>query len=57
MDTKNPRLGEQAGASISIAADTETLTRNRPFIQANPAMAARLRWLRNLSYWNREVAP
>lgn len=42
MERKNPRLGEQAGASVSIAADTETHTRNRPKIQANAAMRQRL---------------
>ena len=56
MEAKNPRAGS-AGASLSIAADTDSLTRNHPILQANPAMSARLRWLKNLSYWYREVAP
>lgn len=33
METKNPRTGQGAGASVSIAADTETLTRNPAFSQ------------------------
>lgn len=35
METENPRAGS-TGASVSIAADTETPTRNRPKLQASP---------------------
>lgn len=42
MDTKKPRLREQARASVSSASDTLALTKNRPILQANSAMRARL---------------
>jgi len=41
METKNPRAGS-AGASVSIAADTRSLSQYRPIIQANAKMRARL---------------
>lgn len=44
METKNP-CGAIARASVSITADTQAFTRNRPLIQATPPMVARLRKL------------
>jgi hypothetical protein len=44
METKNPR-GANARASVSIAADTYRPTRNKPILQANAAMQARLKAL------------
>lgn len=41
MDTKNPR-GAIARASVSIAADTDSLNQKRPILQANALMRARL---------------
>lgn len=43
MATKNP-LSMAQRASLSIGPDTKPSTRPRPRLQANPAMAARLRW-------------
>lgn len=43
METKNPRTGSRgAGASVSIAADTETPNKTRPKLQANRAAKVRL---------------
>jgi hypothetical protein len=43
METKNPRTGQGAGASVSIAADTEASTRNHLNLQ--PLDLARYRAL------------
>ena len=48
MDAKNPRMGEHARASVSIAADAKAPIRNRPILQGNSAMRARL----NLLLWS-----
>lgn len=54
MDTKNPRAeGTGAGASVSIATDARSLTQDRPILQANAAMRARLSAL--LWGWRMEV--
>lgn len=37
METENPRTGQGAGASISIASDIEASTRNHPFLQPDSA--------------------
>lgn len=46
MDTQNPRAGQGARAGMSIAADPFSPTRNRPILQANQVMRARLAMLR-----------
>lgn len=42
METKNPRAGSDAEASLSIRTDTEASIRNRPKLQANRQMRVRL---------------
>ncbi len=44
METKNPHVGD-AGASCVAANYAKFSTSLRPRLQANPTMAARLRWL------------
>ena len=48
METKNPRAGS-AGAPVSIAADTDSLSQYRPILQANAIARRRHAWLMRLA--------
>ena len=49
MESKNPHTGYGAGAGISFEPDVLSPTGNRPQLQANDAMKARMAWLMRLA--------